>query len=301
MRIVTLLPSATEIVCALGLADHLVGISHDCDYPSEIGDRRVLSDAIVGPAMPSGRIDAAIRTQIHTGKSVYHLDSALLTALAPDLILTQELCHVCAPSFTEVRRAARILEGRTQIVSLEPHGLDDILETIREVGRLTGSGASAEALVGSLRGRIDRVGRRPGLQPPPRVACIEWMDPIFIAGHWVPEMVEMAGGRDGLGRLGKDSYVVEWDALIAYAPEVIVVMPCGFDIPRARAEVHLLSERPGWRDLPAVRTDRVFVTDASAYFSRPGPRIVRGLEILADLVRAGPGALSVEGAARLAC
>jgi len=251
--------------------------------------------------MPSGEIDAAIRTQIHTGKSVYHLDSALLTALAPDLILTQELCHVCAPSFTEVRRAARILEGRTQIVSLEPHGLDDILETIREVGRLTGSGAAAEALVGSLRERIDRVGRQPGLQPPPRVACIEWMDPIFIAGHWVPEMVEMAGGRDGLGRLGKDSYVVEWDALIAYAPEVVVVMPCGFDIPGARAEMHLLTARPGWRDLPAVRTDRVFVTDASAYFSRPGPRIVRGLEILADLVRAGPGALSVEGAARLAC
>jgi len=301
MRIVTLLPSATEIVCALGLADRLVGISHDCDYPPEIGDRRVLSDAIVGPAMPSGEIDAAIRTHVHTGKSVYHLDSALLTALAPDLILTQELCHVCAPSFTEVRRAARILEGRTQIVSLEPHGLDDILETIREVGRLTGSGASAEALVGSLRERIDGVGRRPGPQPPPRVACIEWMDPIFIAGHWVPEMVEMAGGRDGLGRLGKDSYVVEWDALIAYAPEVVVVMPCGFDIPRARAEMHLLTKRPGWRDLPAVRTGRVFVTDASAYFSRPGPRIVRGLEILADLVRAGPGALSVEGAARLAC
>jgi len=301
MRIVTLLPSATEIVCALGLTERLVGISHDCDYPPEIGDRRVLSDAIVGPTMPSGEVDAAIRTQIHTGKSVYHLDSALLADLAPDLILTQELCQVCAPSFTEVRRAARILEGRTQIVSLEPHGLDDILETIREVGRLTGTGAAADALVRSLGERVERVHQRPAPQPRPRVACIEWLDPIFIAGHWVPEMINLAGGRDGLGRAGKDSYVVEWDALVAYAPEVVVVMPCGFDIARTRAEMHLLTDRLGWRDLPAVRASRVFVTDASAYFSRPGPRIVRGLEILAELARAGPGPLSVEGAARLVC
>lgn len=301
MRIVTLLPSATEIVCALGLGDRLVGVSHDCDYPPEVRGRAVLSDALIGPQMPSGQIDAAIRGQIHTGKSVYHLDGATLARLEPDLILTQELCRVCAPSFTEVRRAARILEGRTRIVSLEPHGLDDILETIRQVGRLTGTGAAAEALVRSLGERVERVRQRPAPRPRPRVACIEWLDPIFIAGHWVPEMVILAGGCDGLGRAGKDSHVVEWGALAAYAPEVVVVMPCGFDIARTRAEMHLLTDRPGWRDLPAVRAGRVFVTDASAYFSRPGPRIVRGLEILADLVRAGPGPASVNGAERLAC
>jgi iron complex transport system substrate-binding protein len=301
MKIVTLLPSATEIVCALGLADHLVGVSHDCDYPPEILNRRVLSDAIVTAEMPSGQIDTTIRTQVHTGKSVYHLDSALLAQLQPDLILTQELCQVCAPSFTEVRRAARVLEGRTQIVSLEPHSMDDILETVREVGRLTGTGAVADALVLRVNERIERVRRRPEPRRRPRVACIEWLDPVFIAGHWVPEMVVVAGGTDGLGRHCKDSYVIEWDALCAYAPEVLVVMPCGFDIARTRQEMHLLTDRPGWADLPAVRTGRVFLTDASAYFNRPGPRIVRGLEILADLTRAGPGPLNVEGAERLAC
>jgi len=301
MKIVTLLPSATEIVCALGLADRLVGVSHDCDYPPEILNRRVLSDAIVTAEMSSGQIDTTIRTQVHTGKSVYHLDSALLTQLKPDLILTQELCQVCAPSFTEVRRAARVLEGQTQIVSLEPHSLDDILETIRLVGRLTGTAAAADALILRLHERIERVRRMPPPQPRPRVACIEWLDPIFLAGHWVPEMVAVAGATDGLGRPGKDSYVIAWDTLRAYAPEVLVVMPCGFDIARTRQEMHLLTDRLGLADLPAVRTGRVFLTDASAYFSRPGPRIVRGLEILADIVHAGPGPLSIEGAERLEC
>jgi iron complex transport system substrate-binding protein len=251
--------------------------------------------------MPSTEIDTAIRGQVHSGKSVYHLDAGALARLAPDLILTQELCRVCAPSFDEVRRAARVLEGRTRIVSLEPHGLADILATIREVGRLTGAVEEAEDLAQGLDERITGVRGRPAPQPRPRVACIEWLDPLFIAGHWVPEMVHLAGGHDGLGRPHRDSYVVEWDALVAYAPDVMVVMPCGFDIARTRAEIHLLTDRPGWRDLPAVRAERVFLTDAGAYFSRPGPRIVRGLEILADLVRAGVGPLAIAGAERLAC
>lgn len=299
MRIVTLLPSATEIVCALGLGDRLVGVSHDCDYPPEVRGRAVLSDAVIGPQMPSGAIDAAIRGQVHTGRSVYHLDAAALAQLEPDLILTQELCRVCAPSFTEVRRAARVLEGRTRIVSLEPHGLADILETIREVGRLTGAVEEAERLAQRLDERITAVRQRPAPQPRPRVACLEWLDPIFVAGHWVPEMVHLAGGHDGLGRPGRDSYVVAWETLVAYAPDVLVVMPCGFDIARTRAEIYLLLGRPGWRDLPAVRAGRVFLTDAGAYFSRPGPRIVGGLEILADLVRAGAGPLATDGAERL--
>ncbi|MGH2403088.1 MAG: cobalamin-binding protein [bacterium] len=295
MNIVSLLPSATEIVCALGLHDWLVGVSHDCDYPAEILDRRVLSDAIVTSTMPSAQIDTAIRRQVHTGKSVYHLDGALLAALAPDLILTQELCQVCAPSFNEVRRAARLLEGQTRIVSLEPHALEDILQTILEVGRLTGTDAGARALVADLRERIERVTRLAPPDPCPRVACIEWLDPIFVAGHWVPEMVALAGGVDGLGRPLRDSYVIEWDRVIEYAPDVIVVMPCGFDIIRTRAEMHLLEDRPRWQDLPAVRAGRVYLTEASAYFSRPGPRIVRGLEILAEVVRAPAGPFRTEG------
>jgi iron complex transport system substrate-binding protein len=295
MNIVSLLPSATEIVCALGLTDQLVGISHDCDYPPEIRGKYVLSNAMVSAEMPSAQIDTAIRDQIHTGKSVYHLDAERLAALRPDLILTQELCRVCAPSFTDVRRAARVLEGRTKIVSLEPHGLDDILETILEVGRLTGLDAAAHDLAGRLRARIERVRRRPVLHPRPRVACLEWMDPIFIAGHWVPEMVEVAGGNDGLGRRRKDSFALDWARIVDYAPEIIIVMPCGFDIARTRDEFHLLTGRPGWSDLPAVRARRVYLADASAYFSRPGPRIVTGVEILAEVFRAPDGPFHTEG------
>ncbi len=298
-RIVSLLPSATEIVCALGLGEHLVGISHDCDYPPEILGRRVLSDAIVTGQEPSGRIDARIREQVHRGKSVYHLDAAALAALQPDLILTQELCEVCAPSFNDVREAARVLQGHTRLVSLEPHGLDDILSTILEVGTQTGTASTATELVGRLRDRIANVQdlRRP--EPSRRVLCLEWLDPLFVAGHWVPEMVTLAGGADGLGRARKDSYVIGWDEILNYAPEIIIVMPCGFDIPRSRAQIHLLNERPEWGDLPAVRAGRVFLTDASAYFSRPGPRIIRGLEILAGLLRADAGPLSIDGAERL--
>lgn len=298
MRIVSLLPSATEIVCALGLADHLVGISHDCDYPPEIRGRPVLSDAVVTSAMPSAAIDAAIRAQVHAGQSVYHLDAGRLAALEPDLILTQELCEVCAPSFTEVRQAARILEGRTRLASLEPRGLDDILETIALVGDLAGAVRAARSLVLELRERMEHVRRLSPPEPRPRVACLEWLDPVFIAGHWVPEMVAIAGGQDGLGRAGEKSVGVDWDAVRAYAPEVIVVAACGFDIGRTRTEMHLLTSRPGWSMLPAVRAGRVFVTDGGAYFSRPGPRVVRGLEILSAIIRTPEGPLSVDGAER---
>lgn len=295
MRIVSLLPSATEIVCALGLADYLVGVSHDCDYPPAIAGKQVLSDALVSPALSSPQIDAAIRGYVHSGKSVYHLDGEHLAALQPDLILTQELCRVCAPSFTEVRRAARVLEGRTRLVSLEPRGIDDILQTILDVGRLTGKDAAAGDLVARLRARIDCITAMPAPRPRPRVVCLEWLDPLFVAGHWVPEMVEMAGGLDMLGRPREDSFVVEWPRVIAAAPDILMVMPCGFDLTRTRAEIHLLTRRPGWASIPAVRDGRVYLTDGAAYFSRPGPRLVRGLEILAEAFRAPAGRLRGEG------
>lgn len=295
MRIVSLLPSATEIVCALGLTDWLIGVSHDCDYPPAVAGKRILSDALVSAAAPSPQIDAAIRGRVHTGKSVYHLDAGQLAALEPDLILTQELCRVCAPSFTEVRRAARVLEGRTRLVSLEPRGLDDILETIRDVGRLTGADERARDLAGRLRARIDRVRAMPAPRPRPRVACLEWMDPIFIAGHWVPEMVELAGGVDVLGRAREDSFVVDWATVVDAAPDVLMIMPCGFDLARTQRELHLLTGRPGWADVPAVRAGRAYLADGAAFFSRPGPRIIRGLEILAEACRAPAGQLRGEG------
>ncbi len=284
MRIVSLLPSATEMVCALGLADQLVGISHDCDYPPEIRNRPVLSEAIVTSDFRSGAIDVRIRNHVHKGTSVYHLDDRQLAALQPDLILTQELCTVCAPSYSLVRQAAKVLDADTRIVSLEPRGLLDILDTVLLVGELTGRQGQARALVDGLRARIDRVRADAGGRPTPRVACIEWLDPIYVGGHWVPEMVEMAGGRDVLGMPREPSWVVEWDALVAAQPEVLVLMPCGFDVPRIKEEMALLTRRPGWEELPAVQSGRVYLTDATSYFSRPGPRIVTGLEILVQLL-----------------
>jgi iron complex transport system substrate-binding protein len=284
MRIVSLLPSATEIVCSLGLTDSLVGISHDCDYPPEINGKAVLSEAIVTTDLPSGVIDATIRGHLHKGKSVYHLDDRQLTSLQPDLILTQELCAVCAPSYTLVKQAARLLEAQTRLVSLEPENLAGILDNILLVGELAGRAAEAEALVDQLRGRIERVREAVTGRPRPRVACIEWLDPLFIAGHWVPEMVALAGGVDVLGRGGEPSFVVPWQTIIATDPDVIVIMPCGFTVPRTRQEIHLLTGRRGWSDMRAVHAGQVYLTDASAYFNRPGPRIVTGVEILARIL-----------------
>lgn len=284
MRIATLLPSATEIVCALGLSESLVGISHDCDYPPEIRSRPVLSEAIAGTDLPSRTIDDRIRSQVHKGKSVYHLDEIQLAELRPNLILTQELCEVCAPSYNLVMQAAKVLEADTKIVSLEPLGLMDVLDNILLVGELTGASSRAAHLVDLLRARIDRVRGAAADLPHPTTLCLEWLDPLYVAGHWVPDMVAHAGGDDLLGRAKQPSFVVEWDAIRAVDPEVLIVMPCGFDIPRVREEIRLLTDRPGWNTLRAVRDGRVYLTDATSYFSRPGPRLIDGLEILASIL-----------------
>lgn len=283
MRIVSLLPSATEIVSTLGLTESLVGISHDCDFPPEIRSRPVLSEAIVTTDLPSGVIETRIRGQVHRGKSVYHLDEAQLAQLRPNLILTQELCQVCAPSYTLVKQAAKVLDAETKIASLEPRGLYDILDNILLVGALTDAGERARAVVQQLRKRIEHVRDVVG-RLRPTVVCIEWLDPIYVAGHWIPEMVEIAGGRDVLAKAGEPSFLVEWDDVLEAAPDVVVVMPCGFDVPRTRQEITLLTNRRGWNRLPAVRDGRVYLTDATSYFSRPGPRIVTGLEILAQIL-----------------
>jgi iron complex transport system substrate-binding protein len=283
MRIVSLVPSATEIVCALGLSNALVGISQDCDFPPEVRGRPVLSAAIVEPAEPSISIDRRIREAVHNGQSVYHLDVAALARLAPDLILTQELCAVCAPSYTLVARAAKWLRGQPQVLSLEPTSLSDVLDNILLVGRMAGRERRAEALVEQLRARIEAV-RSHAAPLRPRVACLEWLDPLYAGGRWIPEMVDAAGGLDMLGEAGKPSRLVSWEAVLVARPEVLVLMPCGFDVRRTRTELGRLTGRPGWTELPAVRGSRVYLTDASAYFNRPGPRLVDGLEILASAI-----------------
>lgn len=288
MRIVSLVPSATEIVCRLGLACDLVGRSGDCDFPPEIEGVPVLSRPVATPALTSAAIDRRIREDVHAGTSVYHLDAEALARADPALILTQELCSVCAPSFTTVRRAARLVDAPVKIVSLEPRGLADVLDNIQLVADLAGIPARGREVVTQLRARIDAVAAGVAAARP-RVALLEWVDPIFVGGHWVPDMIATAGGTDVLGTAGLPSRQVAWEAVLDASPDVLVVAPCGFHLPRARAEAALLASRTGWRDVPAVRQGRVYVVDASSYFNRPGPRLVDGLEILAGILRLDRG------------
>jgi iron complex transport system substrate-binding protein len=285
MRIVSLLPSATDIVAALHLTDQLVGRTHECDWPPGIEDVPVMtSDALRTHEMASREIHDAIGGAVHTGSSIYVLDGDALEAAKPDLVLTQELCEVCAVSYKEVEQAARLMDADTKIVSLEPHSIDDILSHVELVGRLTGTNERARAVVTDARSRLQALREAVRGRPRPRVASIEWLDPIFAAGHWVPEQVECAGGEEMLGPRGVPSREIAWQAVIDAQPDVVVLMPCGMSIERTLAEIETITSRPGWADLPAVRKGRVHIVDASSFFNRPGPRVVRGAEILAGLL-----------------
>lgn len=284
MRIISLLPSATEIVCALGLEDQLVGVSHDCDWPPAVTSTRpVVSGTRVDVNAASADIDRQVRELSHGPRSIYHLDAEQLARLEPDLILTQELCDVCAPAFDSVRNAARLLERMPRIVSLEPNDLEGILENIRLIGELTGTTARAEAMVTDCRRRIQQVRDSAPTHERPKVLCLEWLAPPYLAGHWVPQMVQLAGGEP-LGEPGARSVRLDWHDIEAFAPEVIVLMPCGFDTARTRAEADVLAAHSAWHRLPAVRCGRVYPVHGSHYFSRPGPRTIDGLEQLAHLI-----------------
>lgn len=286
MKICSLLPSATEIAYALGLGEHLVAVTHECDYPPEAAQKPAITSSVLEHAhSDSGEIHRGITGLVHEGKSIYHLDHDLLEQLEPDLILTQELCDVCAVSYNIVREAARVLEGKPEIVSLEPNLLNDILANIRLVAEKTGTESQAQALLDAFEERINHVVTATAhITVRPRVYCMEWLDPPFAAGHWIPEMVSMAGGKEGLGVLGQPSEQVSWEAVVEFAPEVLILMPCGFDLQRTVDETPALGELPEWQDLPAVRNDRVYAVSGSAYFNRPGPRIIDGLEILAEII-----------------
>jgi iron complex transport system substrate-binding protein len=284
-RICSLLPSATEIVCALGLADSLVGVTHECDYPPEVtGKPRVTSSVIDSAGLSSSQIDAAVRDSLEQQSTIYHLDALLLDELQPDLILTQELCDVCAVGPDEVRQVVSALRVQPQVISLEPTSLDGVFESILLVGRVTGRLRPAMELVMDLRRRLAAVAAAVKDRPVRHVLTLEWTDPVFVGGHWVPEMVSIAGGRDVLGVAGRPSRQVEWDEVLATQADCVVAMPCGFGLDRSQAEMRASQFPGGWSDLPAVRHGEVYVVDGSSYFNRPGPRLVDGVEILASIL-----------------
>lgn len=285
MRIVSLLASATEIVCALGLEEHLVAISHECDYPAGVLDRPRASRARVEPTgLSSGEIDAAVRDAMQRFGSMYEVDEAVLRTAAPDLILAQEVCEVCAVPTSLARQAAAALATRPAIVSLDAHTVEDILTSVLRVGAAAGVPARAAEVVRGLRTRLDEVRRRVAGLPCPRVLAIEWLDPPFAPGHWVPEMIDMAGGQCLMGTAARPSRAVEWSELADLDPDVVLVVPCGYDLDRSRAEADAHAEELRAVAGRAIAAGRAWVADASSYFNRSGPRVVDGVEILGRLL-----------------
>jgi iron complex transport system substrate-binding protein len=287
-RIVSLLPSATEIVCTLGLESQLVGVTHECDFPPVVRDLPKVTRTLIPIDAPSSEIDALVRERLASNRALYTLDLDVLDALHPDLIITQALCDVCAVAEAEVREAACRLPGHPTVINLEPQTLTDVFDAIHQVADAAGVAPQAVDVVGRLHARVDavvdRARARPMAHDRPRVALLEWLDPPFSCGHWNPELVRLAGGVEGLGREGERSRRLSWDDVIAWQPEVVVIACCGFTIERTMRDVEALERVPGWASLPAVRAGRVTVADGSQYFSRPGPRLVDSLEILAHAI-----------------
>ncbi len=288
MRVVSLLPSATEIVHFVGAKDALVGVTHECDYPPGVENLPKLTDtAIDHHTLTSAEIDVAIGERFSDAGSIYSLDPGLLEELEPDLILTQGLCEVCAVSLSLVEQAAASLQSAPRILSMNPTSLNEVLDVTIEVGDTTGHGVEARAKVAALRKRLARIEEAMRGLPRPRVGCLEWLDPPFSAGHWVPEMVRLAGGKELFARAGEPSRRLSWGEILEAVPEVLVLMPCGFGVGRTLREASALSDLsmlPGWEDLPVVKDGRVWAVDANSYFSRPAPRLVEGVEILTRIL-----------------
>jgi iron complex transport system substrate-binding protein len=290
MRIVSLLPSATEIVCAIGLGDELVGITHECDYPPEVIGKPVVTRSVHDLSTASSRdIHRLVTASMHGGSSLYELDEAALEAAKPDLILTQELCRVCAVSYREVNEAARAIDADISVVSLEPSTIEGIFNTITTVGAMAEAEDAAIDLVESLRERLGAVeetvqARRDAGRKATRVVGLEWLDPPFATGHWVPEQIQRAGGWDVLGSAGEKSVQTTWAAVTDVDPEMLLLMPCGFHLQETIAAWAATPRPPDYDELLAVRRERIFALDGSAYFSRPGPRVIDGIELLAEIL-----------------
>lgn len=285
-RVASLIASATEIVAALGARDMLVARSHECDFPADIAALPAVTAPKLDIGRPSGDIDRQVKALLEQALSVYRVDAERLRALAPDIIVTQTQCEVCAVSQSDVEQALADWTGaRPRIVALAPNGLDDVFADIARVAAALDLAPRGQALVAALRGRIDAIAQRAHAQTRrPRVAAIEWIEPLMAAGNWVPELIALAGGENLFGAAGRHSPWMEWRELVAADPDIILVLPCGFDIARSRQEMAALTARPEWPSLRAVHDDAVFVADGNQYFNRPGPRLVDSLEILAELL-----------------
>ncbi len=291
MRIVSLVPHATELLFALGLGDDVVAVTHECDYPLEVLGLPHVTRDVLPAGLAAGEIDAAVRARTQEGKAIYELDEWRLADLEPDLIVTQALCAVCAVSYDDVVKIAEELDPVPQVISLDPKTLGEAMGDIRTIAQATGARDAALDLVTRQRARIDAVRRAVKGAEPVSVAAIEWLDPVFIAGHWTPQIIDLAGGADVLGFAGEHSEQATWEIVAAARPDVVVVMPCGYDAERSREEALAYADQ-----LRAVGAKRVVAVDAAAYFSRPGPRLVDGLEVMAhvlhpDLVTEAPGAV----------
>ncbi len=290
MRIVSLIASSTEIICALGFKDSIVGRSHECDFPLDIKSLPVCTSPKFQVDGTSYEIDQRVKAILQEALSVYRVSAESLVALKPDIIVTQTQCEVCAVSFRDVEEALRECTGlQPKIVPLNTNCLEDLWADIRRVAAALDANDKAETLVTELKGRMQAIkdkveDKAKTAVNRPSVACIEWIEPLMSAGNWMPELVEMAGGKNLFGEAGKHSPWMTWEGLVEKDPDYIFVLPCGFDIPRTLTEMPLLTERPEWRGLKAVKDERVFVLDGNQYFNRPGPRLVESLEIIAEIL-----------------
>ena len=285
-RIVSFLPSATEMACALGLGDRVLGVTHECDYPPEASTKPIVVRGVLPiENMTELEIDTAVTARLRDGLSLYQVDEALLRNIAPDLILTQDLCQVCAPSGNEVSALLKLLPDAPRVLWLTPKSLEQIFDNLRELGQATDRSRQAELLIEAGRARLETIAAATrAISHRPRVFCMEWTSPVYCSGHWVPEMVRIAGGVDDLACEGAYSVRVDWADVVRWAPEVLVIMPCGFDLPTTVQRARDIATYPGWSDIPAVKSGRVFAVSANAYFARPGPRVVDGTELLAHLI-----------------
>jgi iron complex transport system substrate-binding protein len=279
VRIVSLVPHATELLFALGVGDDVVGVTHECDYPEQAGERAHVTRNVLADGLTAPQIDAAVRERTLAGESIYELDEQAMRALEPDLIVTQQLCHVCAVSHDEVQALAVQLPGPPRVIPLDPKSYGETLGDVRTIAQATDSRDAALDLIARTARRADVVRLAIRDVPRPRVAALEWLDPVFVAGHWTPQLIEMAGGDDVMGFAGEPSRESSWEEVAAAQPEVVVLMQCGYDAPRAQAEGVQYAAR-----LRSLGAGRVVAVNASAYFSRPGPRLIDGLELLAHIL-----------------
>ncbi|MHB8743112.1 MAG: cobalamin-binding protein [Sulfuricaulis sp.] len=294
MRIVSFLPAATEMIYLLGLQDQLVGRSHECDYPPQVRDKPIIVDCALDLSVLSlAEIDIAVTRQLAAGNSLYKVDEAQLRAAAPDLLVTQNLCQVCGPAGNEVTQVLKTMAAPPRILWQTPRNFDEMLDALRTLGIETGTQEKAENWIEGAVARIRAIASTTMRLERVRVSFLEWVDPIYCGGHWIPQMLEWAGGVDRNSRNGTDSVRIAWQDVLDYRPDVIVIAPCGFNTVKARQQAVLMQQRAGWAGLPAVQRGRVYAVDANAYFARPGPRLVDGVELLAHLIH--PDALPWTG------